>query len=283
MGKANNDWFMSESLDIRCWGSGHFSYIFFLGVPMMILYVVGIPLGLFALLKSNEHLVRETDPVKAHQETPEMMERMIRFQSKYSFLYDGYKKKYHWWEVIVISRKVAFSALAVFFAFNYHAQGLFALAVCFICVVCHARALPFTARQMNILEFCSLMNTALTFFCGQFTFQDLDLNSNTVAQATYFALISNIIFIISVLSYLVWILLEEKQAKRKLAIIMAGSATHESANAIELESVPRSPTKTALQLPAHLRSASVMMGMDEMMDFTTMHKSDKPRPAVGDI
>jgi len=111
---------------------------------------------------------------------------------------------------VVVFRKVFMSALAVFFAFNYRAQGLFALIVIFSFIIGHARALPFTNEKLNLLEGLSLSNTALTFFCGQFTFfKDSESDQRNAKNATIIAAISNIAFIIGACGYLLLVTFQD--------------------------------------------------------------------------
>ena len=56
MGATDEDWFLLEDLHVRCWTSTHAGYIFGLGLPLLILYVIGVPAVVFHILSKPDNL-----------------------------------------------------------------------------------------------------------------------------------------------------------------------------------------------------------------------------------
>lgn len=89
---------------------------------------------------------------------------------RYAFLFDGYKAKYCYWELVVVLRKVCMVIVVVFFNYSIQIQSLLALllVLIFLCIQINFR--PFIDYRVNILEILSLMTSAVTFYCGQYLF-----------------------------------------------------------------------------------------------------------------
>lgn len=60
MGGGSSDLFMTEDLSVQCWSSTHWFYISTLGAGFLLVYIIGVPVGLYLLLshKRNLPLVR---------------------------------------------------------------------------------------------------------------------------------------------------------------------------------------------------------------------------------
>jgi len=96
---------MYRDLETRCWSNAHWLYIMVLGAPMVGAYVIGIPMGLYLLLRSKKHLVKETEwnQIKlSTQRNQDFQESQKDFHLKYAFLYDGYKKPCYYWEIVMV-------------------------------------------------------------------------------------------------------------------------------------------------------------------------------------
>lgn len=50
MGTRSEDVFLTEDLSVQCWSSTHFGFIGTLGVPLLLLYVLGIPSVVYRIL-----------------------------------------------------------------------------------------------------------------------------------------------------------------------------------------------------------------------------------------
>lgn len=80
---------MKYDLTVVCWKSQHLTFSFFVAIPSIIVWGFGIPLFAWILLGRNRE---DLDT--------------IEIREKYGFLYNGYKKKYFYWESINMYRKI---------------------------------------------------------------------------------------------------------------------------------------------------------------------------------
>ncbi len=165
---------MTEHLETPCWSSNHLRYISFLGVPMAIIYVLGLPSFLFVLLHTNRHLIKDNTSTAVARPTlvPEtdrsedffLKQNSDGFHTKYAFLYDGYRKEAIWWEGVILIRKVLLTIVAVFLVYNRRTQALLGLLVLFLALGAQLHTRPFQMDQMNSLEViaCSCAQLAIT-------------------------------------------------------------------------------------------------------------------------
>ena len=79
-----------------------------------------------------------------------------RVQAAFGFLFEGYRRRMFFWEFVVLLRKVAILAVALFWedAFLQSMVGLFVLLVS---IVLHMACWPYEALFLNVAELCSLL------------------------------------------------------------------------------------------------------------------------------
>ena len=213
MGTREEDLFLKEDLSVQCWISPtHFAYIFGFGIPLLVLYVAGTPLILYRILsdpKNRTRIAQITESLKQYelgakhssqrgaQGSSVAMktkgfdvqdEGSRRFQTNYGFLFIGYNPEQYYWEVVVILRKAALSAIGVIFTFDVRGQVHLGLLVIIIATVAHAKYKPFVSPTMNNFELVSLSTSLLTFFFGIFTTDAGDSSTNWLTNSTLISL-----------------------------------------------------------------------------------------------
>jgi hypothetical protein len=221
--------FLTQALDEECWTGDHLTWLLIAGVPMTIIYVVGIPAAGFFFLRKNKG--------KLQPEHPDFE----AFNAKYSFLYKGYavtdtgKLNYAYgWEFMITARKVLLMFVLVFFARpgQEHVQSLLGLLVIVLALIVHSLAMPFDSKILNVAEFVSLVTSFLTFFLGQFTYTESDVVSDgSKAGISYLALVINMFFIVF-MSYLMIKAYKSKAKTGKVADITHSSVTDEDPVAV---------------------------------------------------
>lgn len=55
MGAGDADWFLMEDLHVRCWTTTHAGNIVGLGLPLLLLYVIGVPAAVFRILSKPDN------------------------------------------------------------------------------------------------------------------------------------------------------------------------------------------------------------------------------------
>jgi hypothetical protein len=205
IGANRDDLFLLADLSERCFTPEHFKWIFTVAVPCLALYVVGIPLLAYKLLRRNSQQLTEQRVVK-----------------KYSFLYKGYELQWYFWEVVVVARKVGLAAIAVFFSYNAQIQSLMAVLLVMSALLAHVYARPFESDLMDMTEFFSLTTSFATFWAGQFLFVP-DLPSGDRVFLSVLIVGFNIGFIIFSAVILVKVLKQNKR-DRELQKLKKGEA-----------------------------------------------------------
>ena len=82
-------YFLYGDLETQCYTPSYYTWALGLGIPGFLLYVIGIPVMFSLILFLNRHQL--TDP---------------KVRRYLGILYNGYKLRYYWWEVITMLRKV---------------------------------------------------------------------------------------------------------------------------------------------------------------------------------
>jgi hypothetical protein len=97
-------------------------------LPSIIVWGLGIPAFAFLLLQKEKHRLKYPD-----------------VKEKYGFLYNGYRKAFYFWEVVIMYRKIMVIFIAVFISnFGVITQALFVflLVICFLII--NLKWKPFT-------------------------------------------------------------------------------------------------------------------------------------------
>jgi len=199
MGSGDNDLFFTENLRIQCYTSEHWTMILSLGSALLLLYVLGIPVAMYKLLshpdsrKMLEEIIQADETGRAaklsDQESiraafmarSELDAQTQAFKNSYAFLFLGYKPDLYLWEIAVLARKGSLSLIGVAFSTDPRTQVMLGMLVIFVSSVCQARFLPFDDELMNGYEFLSLSASAMTFFIGVFTMDDVDRAEDSMA------------------------------------------------------------------------------------------------------
>ena len=217
MGAGDDDFFLMENLHIRCYTGEHFVIIFGLGLPLLGLYVLGIPLAMYMLLShpvsqrmigevtkadqagrgaqlDDQASIRAASAARSRLDAPTQA-----FQTSYAFLFLGYKPELYLWEIAVLARKGSLSLIGVAFSTDPRTQVMLGMLIIFVSAVAHARFMPFDDDLMNNFEFISLAASAMTFFIGVFTMDGVDQPDDSATKdiASFMAFSINMLYIIA--------------------------------------------------------------------------------------
>jgi hypothetical protein len=146
------------TLDMECYSWDHVVWILTLGVPYALIIVIGLPV--IALIKLRA-LVRTQTIVKDQFHT-----------ITYGYLYDGIKGRFWYWEMVCVSRKVAFSAISVFMVSDYfsdetnYQQGMAGMVIIVVATALHIYFWPYKENDLNHFEFAGLVANFFTLYIG---------------------------------------------------------------------------------------------------------------------
>ena len=94
----DGDSYLALDMDIQCWEDNHSYYAKSFGIPIIVIWVIGLPTLALAILFTKRKQLQE-------QET------MVR----YGFLYIGLNPNAFYWEILLHFRKVLLISINVFF------------------------------------------------------------------------------------------------------------------------------------------------------------------------
>jgi hypothetical protein len=192
-------------------GNRHAVYVAFVGIPQLIVFVIGLPLaGLYFLFRNRHRL--DSLPVRA----------------RYGLFFGGYKNDRYYWEFFLILRKVAVIAISSFgTASTPEMQSLMLMMILMVCCGLQYIGQPFeimfegneeneSQSQRSVLpglKISVLSMLIITIWAGlvMFKLKESGENETIYIGLTFFTVITNILFVL----YLVYILLRETEATRK--------------------------------------------------------------------
>ena len=156
--------YLRADLDEVCWHDRHLYYALTLGLPMLIGYVVGLPLLAFWRVRAM------------HQKRHNLKRRTISFRTfspvehkVYGMFYSAFRKETWWWEGTVAARKIVIAMIGVFGAEMESMQVHLTLLLVVGNIAATSQIRPFgglTHGLLHKLEMFSLIATFLTLWAG---------------------------------------------------------------------------------------------------------------------
>ena len=143
--------YLRKDVQLQCFTSQHYIFAMCVGLPGVLLYVVGTPAFTLWILYRRRHKLNVTG--LAGQET----------KGTYGFLYRGYEIYY--WETVIMSRKIAMVIVAVFgLQASVETQALLALLVVVLASAAHVIVKPFSGKfaVLDKLERAGLVTAFIT-------------------------------------------------------------------------------------------------------------------------
>ena len=191
----------------ECFRGRHLQYVVALGLPLFIVWVVGLPtfatlyLGIqhrtLARLRAKSSA---TVDLRLDQKARSISERMA---FRYGILFKGYKKNFWWWEAVLAFRKAIIAMLGVLGGIlSKGHQSLLACYLVFFCMMLHLAANPFMTHvghgkdavkvNLHAMEFWSLATAFTTFWSGSI-FESDNLPDGSREVLTVFVVLINIV------------------------------------------------------------------------------------------
>jgi hypothetical protein len=147
--KPGELWLLHD-LQQHCWDHNHLRYIWSVGLPSILLWVVALPLVCFGVIMRKRLVLSK-----------------LEMQMMFGFLYKGYVRKRFYWEFVILYRKILLVSALVFLAsVSAAVQAQTVLAVLLISVIYQIHISPFAVSAMNTLEVKSIFVSLVTIYCG---------------------------------------------------------------------------------------------------------------------
>ena len=188
-------------------------WIIILGVPSLVVWIIGIPLIAFIILLINRNNLMEVGPVK----------------KTFLVLYQGLKKGAFYWEFVNTIRKVVLLFIStVLSTFSVYYTALVSVFFLFILTSIQIKIQPYEDKRYNKIEIRAITAGTMTLFCGvMFSQGDSQDKSPLLLPAIIILLIAiNVSFIIEWL-YLFIMSLNVRNIKVQLFLQLLASLIFE--------------------------------------------------------
>jgi hypothetical protein len=142
--------YLNEDLDQPCWDMSHLTAVTMIGLPTMIIWVVGMPLFIFIVLEAHRK--------EKHNDK-------IRF--RYGMLMEGYEDEYFYWESVIASRKMMVIGVSVFMSsFTVDIQAYVGIAIVILFMTMHISSNPYNTATLDKMEKYALATAFATLYVG---------------------------------------------------------------------------------------------------------------------
>ena len=146
--EVGNGFWLTADLEEPCYVDRHLVYFFFLVLPQLLVYIVGLPVLSLFFMWRNRQKIKTNHPVV-----------MFRF----GLLFAGYRHERYYWETVMATRKVVVVAIGVFGRLtDTESQVHGALLALFLFILMHTTMVPFPTDSRPGKNVGNLETFALT-------------------------------------------------------------------------------------------------------------------------
>ena len=175
--------YMTDDLEQPCWDTMHASAVMMIGIPTLIVWVIGMPLYIFVVLESHRR--------EKHNDK-------IRF--RYGMLMEGYDDDYFFWESVIASRKMLVIGVSIFMSsYSVDIQAYCGILIVIFFMTMHISSNPYNSDVLDRMEKYALATAFVTLYVGMLFYiaKDQNINHNMLAiVGSIFILGINIVYII---------------------------------------------------------------------------------------
>jgi hypothetical protein len=128
--------YLEADPSVRCWEGGHTLWAMLLGLPMLLVYGVGIPFGVFMILHWRRKKLDQP-----------------RCRVVYGFMYSNFKLEYYFWDCMVYTRKAVFAMAATLLRpSGAELQCSAGILIIFVAYFFQSRKTPYIEDSLNVSE-----------------------------------------------------------------------------------------------------------------------------------
>lgn len=176
---GDHDYYLQYDLESPCWNASHIAFVVMLGLPTIIVYIIGFPVaGLFFMYRRIKRYGWHDD----------------RLMYRYAILMSGYRHECWYWEGVISFRKTMLIGIGIFGA--HHSTELqFFMGVLVIvgALVAQSYARPFSNSNLNTLENWGLIVLFLSLYLGLLFFWEI-MGPSELDNVAYLIIVMNAFF-----------------------------------------------------------------------------------------
>ena len=164
---GENTSYLRADLDEVCWEGRHLHYALGLGFPMLVFYVMGLPVLAYLRVGAMQRSLNERQ--KNSGNYTEGLDLFKEEHNMYGLFYSAFRKETWWWEGTVAARKIIIAMIGVFGAEMESMQVHLTSMLVVLILLVTAQVRPFGGKKSGLLhslEMFSLVATFLTLWAG---------------------------------------------------------------------------------------------------------------------
>jgi hypothetical protein len=171
--------YLNANLDIECWKGDHLYYALVVALPSVILWAIGVPLGILVYLSKRKKDLKD-----------------IEIKLRFGFLYNGYKLRNYYWQFFIIFRNVIVIMIIVFLSrFDVNVQALACLLVLILFYYSHITIYPHKNKRLNEIDRLGILIATITIYFGLYFMTD-DIDEYSKIGLSVVIIVSNCYFIL---------------------------------------------------------------------------------------
>ena len=134
---VGNIYYLAADLQEECFVGRHLYYVFFICIPQIFAYTIGMPCVATLVLRRHRH---------------DLGNMRVRF--RYGILFNGYRPRLYWWELTIAFRKVVLVLIAGIYGTRLgpDMQVVVALMMVMLFIVSHLMFEPFSAEDQRLMK-----------------------------------------------------------------------------------------------------------------------------------
>ena len=156
-----------KDMEQICWQGEHLLIFYFVSIPGLVVWALGIPFYALYKLHDNRKILAEMLQTSQGHEGNMHKELNRRFNVRLGFLKAGYNDKYYYWEVVLLMRKTVIVMMVTFLApVSSGVQSLTAICVLIMFYAAQTKKNPYYDPSLNRMETISLFVLIMTIYSG---------------------------------------------------------------------------------------------------------------------
>ena len=145
--------YIKSDLYYECYSKDNVFYMFVFAVPTLVFWIILYPSINFCRLYMNKDVLYTEN-----------------LRKRYGFLYNSYKTKYYYWELIIINKKFFLIFIISFLQINIQTKALIVLCFMYAYSYYLVKKFPFITKPINKLAFTSDVVSVSTIFIALLSF-----------------------------------------------------------------------------------------------------------------
>ena len=199
--------YLNDDLDQPCWNPTHLTAVLMIGIPTLVVWVIGMPLFIFVVLESHRR--------EKHNDK-------VRF--RYGMLMEGYEDAYFYWESVIASRKMMVIGVSVFMSsFTVDIQAYVGIGIVILFMTMHISANPYNSKVLDQMEKYALLTAFATLYIGLLFYisqQDGVDNSTLVIVGSVSIVALNFLYLSFAVSETLWHYAQTQRGKAHTCFVL---------------------------------------------------------------